>query len=250
MNLSKYEYLYYFIHKENTSVEIHSHSAYELVYYVEGHGETVFNGKTVKFSPRSFIIYKPNTEHNEYHKSTIIVYCLTFFINDKIELEEGLFADPGDTIYNLLLKIKEEQYLKKQYFSSMLDLLTSELAVSISRFQTNKNVTVDEMFQIKKYINENFHQEIDVDVLAKMSGYSYDHFRHLFKNHTGVSPKKYIMDKKIEHAKMLLSTSTLYITDISISCGFADISQFSILFKKYTGFTPSNYRKFYQNNHN
>ncbi len=246
MRFSKYEYLYFFIHKENTSVEFHSHAAYELVYYEEGQGECEFNGKTVKFGPRSYFIFKPGTLHNEYHRSIIKVYCLTFFNNTGIELEEGLFSDQDNTIFNLMLEIKEEQSLKRSYFSPMLDLLASQLTLAVNRQQNSKFETVDELFRIKKFINENFHQEISVSELAKLSGYSYDHFRHIFKKHIGRSPKQYITDKKIEHAKMLLSTSTMYVTDISISCGFSEISQFSILFKKHTGVTPSEYRRSYQ----
>lgn len=75
-----------------------------------------------------------------------------------------------------------------------------------------------------------------------MAGYSYHHFRHLFKAKTGLAPFEYIIEKRIEAAKNLLSNTNKSITYISENCGFSSCSQFSMLFKKHCGLSPKQFR--------
>ena len=89
---------------------------------------------------------------------------------------------------------------------------------------------------------EYFRTELNVNELASIAGYTPDYFRILFKEKTGKTPKKYILDKKIDYAKKLLEHSTLSITNISYECGFNYVPQFLVFFKKYAGLTPNQYR--------
>ena len=93
-----------------------------------------------------------------------------------------------------------------------------------------------------RYIDEYFRTELNVNELASIAGYTPDYFRILFKEKTGKTPKKYILDKKIDYAKKLLEHSTLSITNISYECGFNYVPQFLVFFKKYAGLTPNQYR--------
>ncbi len=66
------------------------------------------------------------------------------------------------------------------------------------------------------------------------SGYSYDHFRHMFKERTGLSPMNYIIDKRIDYAKRLIVSTDMTLSTISQECGFSTSSQFSSMFRRLT----------------
>ena len=79
--------------------------------------------------------------------------------------------------------------------------------------------------------------------LASECNISEVYFRKLFTKHFGISPKKFIIDLRIQNAKQLLSEGILCASAISERCGFSNPYHFCRIFKQYTGSTPSEYRK-------
>ncbi|HZX73643.1 MAG TPA: helix-turn-helix transcriptional regulator, partial [Cyclobacteriaceae bacterium] len=63
-----------------------------------------------------------------------------------------------------------------------------------------------------------------------------------FKTYTGISPGQYLLQLKIERAKMLLADPTKSIKTISYELNFESMFYFSKLFKEKTGLSPENYR--------
>jgi len=74
---------------------------------------------------------------------------------------------------------------------------------------------------------------------AKLNPY---HFAHMFKHVTGVAPHQYIMQRRLERAKLLLAQTNLPIVEIATELGYASQSHFSELFRRATGITPMSYR--------
>lgn len=62
----------------------------------------------------------------------------------------------------------------------------------------------------------------------------------LFKSKTGISHKQYLLNYRIEQAKLLLRMGTS-VKNTAASCGFNDSFYFSRVFKEYTGSSPSRY---------
>lgn len=96
---------------------------------------------------------------------------------------------------------------------------------------------------IASSIHKNLHNNISISALAQECGYSPTQFRVLFKKHFNMSPKAYILKAKLENAQFLLANSSDTIAAISESLSFNSPSHFIECFKKYFGFTPSEYRK-------
>ena len=69
------------------------------------------------------------------------------------------------------------------------------------------------------------------------------YFRKLFTKHFGISPKQFIIDRRIQKAKQLLSEGMPSISAVSERCGFSNPYHFCRLFKEHTGATPTEYRK-------
>ena len=77
--------------------------------------------------------------------------------------------------------------------------------------------------------------------LAQLCGYHPAYFAEIFKEATGLSPKAYIVQKRIGRAKQLLLTGER-ITDIAESLGYDNVHYFSRNFREATGLSPSEYR--------
>jgi YesN/AraC family two-component response regulator len=115
----------------------------------------------------------------------------------------------------------------------------------------NNEMTDDIPFILKqtiKYIDENIHEKILVSDLAKLTRWESQHYNRLFAKYMGVTPYKYILDRKIEKAKTLLIDTDIPILQVSYELGFKSHSNFCAAFKKMTGKTPENFRKWYEVN--
>jgi len=107
-------------------------------------------------------------------------------------------------------------------------------------YTTSGNASVIE--SAISYIDENYTNDtIGVGYLAKLCGVSETYFRSLFKKVVGVSPLKYINDRKISRAKELISSKMYSIREVAQLAGFHDEAYFSREFKKATGVCPSKY---------
>ena len=92
------------------------------------------------------------------------------------------------------------------------------------------------------YIEKHFTDpELSVKELAALSHMSEVYFRKLFKEQFGVSPRKYLTDRRIQHAIGLMATEYYTLQEVAEAAGFADSKYFSVVFKKETGVSPSRY---------
>ena len=92
--------------------------------------------------------------------------------------------------------------------------------------------------QAKLFIDNNYHQNIDLNNIADEALFSKFHFIRLFKKIYGKTPHQYLTIVRIEKAKERLQTET-FISAVCYSVGFDSISSFTGLFKKIAGLTPS-----------
>lgn len=97
--------------------------------------------------------------------------------------------------------------------------------------------------RIKRFIDENLSESLTTEILCKNFFLSRQRLHALFRESFHVTPKKYILKKKMALAKKLLKTTQNSVTEIAEKTGFADYNNFIQRFKKATGFTPLQYRK-------
>ena len=113
-----------------------------------------------------------------------------------------------------------------------VDLIVSEVDSDINK---------DCIF-IENYLNVHFRENITLDDLAELTFLNKYYLSHIFKEHSGMSPIDYVLHKRIEEAKKLLTNTDLNISQISSILGFGTASYFSQYFKKETKMSPSAYR--------
>ena len=93
------------------------------------------------------------------------------------------------------------------------------------------------------YIEENLSENLKLNDIAKISGYSMFHFDRIFKYTVGESVIEYVRKRKLTEAANLLVSTKIRIIDIAIKYGFNSQQAFSLAFKKFYGKTPGEYRK-------
>jgi AraC-like DNA-binding protein len=147
-------------------------------------------------------------------------------------------------------------YIVKPY--KALDIKTTVSIVlnnfkhrKIDTVRDDKEISNDIPFILKQcitYINENINEKIKISDLAKQTRWESQHFNRLFTKYVGITPYKYIIEKKIEKATILLAESNVPSTQISYELGFKSHSNFCSVFKKITGKTPESVRKWNNTN--
>lgn len=111
------------------------------------------------------------------------------------------------------------------------------------RYETYINKTESVTEQIRQYIDAHFKEEIRRDDLSSMVYLNTDYMSRIFKKEIGVSISSYIIQKRVEEAKRLLSQSNLPINTVSIYVGYSNFSYFTKMFKENTGYSPLEYRR-------
>ena len=92
------------------------------------------------------------------------------------------------------------------------------------------------------YIHGNLHLGITVGTLCASIGVSQQYLFKIFKSHAGMSAQKYILNAKLNRAKKLLLETSLSVSQVAVSVGFAIVSDFSSFFIRQTGVSPTAYR--------
>jgi AraC family transcriptional regulator len=97
--------------------------------------------------------------------------------------------------------------------------------------------------QLKDYIEDRLAEDLTIATLAALIPMSQFHFARAFKAAVGEPPHRYIMQRRMERAKVLLSVTRLSVAEISYQTGFANQSHFTTQFRKAIGLTPKQFRE-------
>lgn len=135
------------------------------------------------------------------------------------------------------------------------DIVTS-IEIAFDNFSHNETVAISAeqkvnveipfvLQNIVKYIDEHIDEKISIDELSLKSRWRSQHFIRVFTDFIGVTPYQYILRKKMEKAKDLICNTDLSYSEVSFELGFLSYANFSIAFKKATGKTPVQYKKFF-----
>ena len=95
---------------------------------------------------------------------------------------------------------------------------------------------------IKKFIKSRYNEEITLDEIAESVYLSAKQANYIFKRETGKTIFDYLIEYRVEMAKALLKDPYCKIYEIAESVGYKNKSHFCLLFKKFTGLSPMEYR--------
>lgn len=92
-------------------------------------------------------------------------------------------------------------------------------------------------------IEENLEGDLRLAQLAGAVGLNRFHLLRTFKQETGLAPHQFVLRRRVEEAKRLLSGTGLPIAEVSYRVGFSSQSHFTKVFRRLVGFTPRAYRR-------
>jgi len=262
------------IHDSSWAMDTNMHDHYELVYMKKG--VSVFSvGKEEKtLEPHDMIIINPRQRHKFTVKSesNCEFIVLSFFFKDNngrnmqnTSLDDFIDitnAEKSNFIYlrltrkNEIIKVLENILYERdkgfEWQDLMIRLLIMELFVYMSRYFKNdweqsikkRSLKMQELLVIaKEYMDNNYKCEITLADVAKYVYLSESYFAHAFKDEFGISPKKYLLNIRVEASKSLLANTDMRISDIALTVGFSSQQRYNDIFHKFENITPLKYRK-------
>ncbi|WP_286266596.1 GlxA family transcriptional regulator [Thalassotalea atypica] len=110
-------------------------------------------------------------------------------------------------------------------------------------FKAHKNHEDKAILSAQEWLESHYKKDISIDALAEQVGLGSRTFKRRFKLATGVNPINYLQRIRVELAKSKLERTNDSINNIIWSVGYEDVSSFRLLFKRFTGLTPKDYRQ-------
>jgi AraC family transcriptional regulator len=106
----------------------------------------------------------------------------------------------------------------------------------------NRSLSHVQLQQAIDYIYTHLNRDLSLAELASVINISPTYFASLFKQAMGTSPHQYVIQQRVERAKLMLLRTDLAIADIAIQVGFSSQSHLTQQFKRLTGLTPKQVR--------
>lgn len=198
-------------------------------------------------------------------------YCWTgFYANpDDIKLilpdsSQGAVYPAFDTleIWNIILRFFQEEssfndYSEKEFTTDQYHLeinydcsrsfsMSSVLYQILARLplpKQNEATVSTNIKRIREYLDYSFNKPVQIAEVARLFSIHPTYLSAMFRKEYRISPKGYIIQKRVETAAQLLHTTDLSIKQIAASVGYENQMEFTQLFKKHTGKSPTEYRQ-------
>jgi AraC family transcriptional regulator len=155
-------------------------------------------------------------------------------------------------VWDTALKLKAEvgnsdpcsrQYAEALSLVLMHELIRLERTTSAPAGSLRGGLPVWQQKRVVEFIEEHLAEEVSLAALAELADLSLYHFARAFKQSFGAPPHRYHMARRMDHARALLQKPALSVTEIGIETGFRETSSFTRAFRKFTGLTPTEYRR-------
>lgn len=244
------------------SEEPHFHDFLEIIFVTDGKGTVFVNNRKYDVQRGDIVVYNAGTVHHE-KSSEDNPMEIRFVAYDKLEitnlaanwllpLSYGNVFNSGSS-YDIILgyfnALIDEFEKKERFYMEIVQGISRTLLMYVFRAVSrtkNTSLLFDASRTIETalcFIDKNFRQRISLDDIAKQCFTNKFSLSHLFTRTQGVSIGKYILNKRIEETKRLLTETDMSVSEISDAVGFYDQNYCSRMFKKKTGVSPSHYRK-------
>lgn len=179
----------------------------------------------LEFNNDSFEIYSPKSGHIDPSAAHLARMLKSDLVNG--EMRSGLYFDSACTLLGLHI-------LKK--YTSLGEKGGSQLRL-IGGLTPNTWRLIDE------YIRANLNASVTIEHLANLSGFSPSHFMRAFRRETGMTPHRYIIERRIDLAEKLLCSTDMTLAAVAYNSGFASNSHMTSMMQRYKGTTPSALRR-------
>lgn len=254
---------------QTESYPIHWHNAVEIIIPLSNDFCVISGGVEYHLKEKEILIIPPGELHSMPAKEgrRIIFQCDNTLLSDVAVLDSlmpvfnsSLHITPDIDKQLYLIARKGILDIYNDYFSrtpisdtriylNLLIMLTAIREFQIKRISNETDefvINSDDrvkLSRVMKYIDQNFTEEISLDKLAAVAGYSKYHFSRIFKKYHNMSTVQYISRKRIKLAERLLVDPELSITEVAMRSGFSSLTTFNRIFKMEKQCTPTEFKK-------
>ncbi|MBS6196197.1 MAG: helix-turn-helix transcriptional regulator [Clostridiales bacterium] len=106
-----------------------------------------------------------------------------------------------------------------------------------------KDIYSSDIQEAMSYVHSHLLDDLNIDAIAEHCGLSPSRFKAKFRKELGITPHAYIVSLKIDTAKILLKDPQNSVTDVAFQLNFSSSNHFASVFKKHTGYTPTDFRQ-------
>jgi AraC family transcriptional regulator len=170
---------------------------------------------------------------------------------EKIELLPAfMFNDP--LLYSLGAELCNEMRsanpLGPLYADSLMNTLTLYLLRHYStgrvvRELSSSRLTPAQLRMVDEYIHAHLDRKLSLADLATCLHLSVPHFERMFRATTNRPPYRYVLELRLERARLLLANGRLSLAEVAQRCGFSSQSHFTAHFTRYVGLSPARFAR-------
>jgi len=245
------------VHQKIPGSEVgrHSHDEHEFFLPLQGEISVTYEGGTASAGPGRMLYVPPNLDHSFTSSSQGSGERVIWLVDTKIWKKhvEGEFL-PCAFAANSLAKelifyllIHQQTQGAPYFIAALIESLGESLASAhLSRKRIFSEhlagrVTDARVTRALELIDGGF-ASLKLSDIASKSGLSLRNFNRLFLQETGLTPKDFLILKRVEKAKTLLRETRMTVTDIALEVGYNSLSKFIATFKRIEGILPSDFR--------
>ncbi|MBZ9687977.1 AraC family transcriptional regulator [Clostridium estertheticum] len=261
-----------FFNDGNTSTPHHFHEDIEIIYLVEGNLKVMVNKEIYNLIVGDILIIGSGEIHyffkqKQVSKRAVIQFRMSIYDSFLSGTKDNRIIKPmfihsslltyGSEVHDLMEKqiqeIIEEYGKTKEGYKLILKARLYDLAVILLRYMPktaySKEDESRQMERLKKldkvfaHVEKNYQNQIGLDEISKVAGFSKYHFTRFFKENTGMTFVEYLNNFKITKAEWYLMYDTNSITEVAYKSGFNSVKTFNRVFKNSKGSAPMEYRK-------
>jgi AraC family transcriptional regulator len=153
-----------------------------------------------------------------------------------------------DTALKLKAEVENSDPGSRQYAEALSLVLMHELnrlerTTSAAARTLRGGLPAWQRKRVVEFIEGHLAEEISLATLAELVNLSLFHFARAFKQSFGVPPHRYHSARRMDRARSLLQRPSLSVTQIGVQTGFRETSSFTRAFRRFTGLTPTEYRR-------
>ena len=257
-------------------ITLHNHDCLEINYVIHDGGYYLIGDERYELHEGDIIILNNQEYHYAFSTGMLLLKVLVFnadliwngsqmdymylkaFFEKKQNYSSFISAELpiARTIADILFEIEKEWKEKKAGYGILIKAnLMKMLALIYRYYEEEKNFELQpadkkqlSILRTVDHINAHYTEHLTLKELADMVHMSENYFSSIFGEIMHMPFSQYVLERRLNHACMLLKTTNTPITDISMQSGFSGVSYFNRTFRKKFGITPGKYRTEYRIN--
>lgn len=223
-----------------------------FLFTIDGTEKYTFSDREIHAVPGS-VLYIPKDEAYtiQLDDEKSVVITIDFEINNPTPVRPFCVKFSNTSEIKRVFEETEKLWLKKtpEFIPMLKSNVYKIAALMIRRESTYSNSKNFERIRTAvEYLHASFlENSFRIERMFEIAGISPRYFETLFFNEFNMTPKEYITALKLSHAKELLKSEKFSVGDIASALGYSDVYHFSKMFKKKTGYSPTEYKTLYRN---